>query len=506
MTALEIQLTEELKREKSKLREAHQRIELLEQKVDLLIRRVFGKSSEAIDPGQLDLFLKGPQAPVPVAVKAEPLPTLERAQPKTRTPRAERVPENLPVITEVIDPEPVKTAPEKYRFIGQEVTERLDYRPGQFLRRQTIRRKYVNRLEVDLPPVMAELPPSLQERGMAAPGLLAHVIVSKYCDHLPLYRQEQIYKHRHGVFLPRQTLARWMELAADWLRFIYEEIKAGVLAGGYVQLDESPIKYLAPGHGKTKLGFIWVGSKPAGDVFFQWETSRSAECLEKLITIDFKGVVQCDGYKAYPAFIKQHKESITQAGCWAHARRYFFEAQEHAPRTASWILRQLQNLYAVERELRENKAGPKLRAAERAHKSRPIVDRIQKAVMRLQGTGRYLPKSSMGKAFGYLQGQWSMLQVYLQDGRVEIDNNLVENAIRPTALGKKNWLFVGEAEAGERSAILYTLVESCRRRGIDPYTYLQDVLTQLPYTNRQDHKLTPAAWQTDQIKKLKTAS
>ena len=187
--------------------------------------------------------------------------------------------------------------------------------------------------------------------------------------------------------------------------------------------------------------------------------------------------------------------AIQLAGCWAHVRRKFYEALEQSPRTAGWLVRQIQHLYRIEASLREQRAGPRLRQAVRAHQSRPIVQRIERALIRLKASGRYLPQSLLGQAIDYALGQWSTLTVYLNNGRVEIDNNLVENAIRPTAIGKKNWLFVGDADAGERSAIIYTLIESCRRRGLDPYTYLREVLTSLPHmTNRQIPEVTPHAW------------
>jgi transposase len=179
-------------------------------------------------------------------------------------------------------------------------------------------------------------------------------------------------------------------------------------------------------------------------------------------------------------------------------RRKFFEAQEQSPKTAGWFLRQIQHLYQIEARLRETRdggTGPQLRQAVRAAESHPIVQRLKQALLRLKTRGRHLPQSLLGIAMDYTLGQWPTLGVYLTDGRVEIDNNLVENAIRPTALGKKNWLFVGEAEAGERAAILYTLIECCRRRGLDPYAYLKDVLTRLPnMTNHQIPEVTPAAW------------
>ena len=479
---------------------------LLRQKLDVLARRFFGVSSEALDPAQLQLLLAMPELSTR-AVEETPAPTVvEQRKPAIRKQRAPRLPEHLPVVEEVIDPEPVKARPEQWRCIGQEVSEQLDYEPGRFLRRRTVRRKYVHRTEVDAAPVIAPLPECLQERGLAAPGLLAHVLVSKYCDHLPLYRQEQIFSRRHKINLPRQTLARWVELAADWLRPIYQNIRTGVMAGGYVQVDETPISYLEPGNGRTRQGYLWTGSHPGGDVFYHWATSRAAACLDNIIPVNFTGTIQCDGYSAYRAFAADRKGAVALAGCWAHMRRKFFESFESSPRIAGWILRQVQHLYAVESRLREVKAGPQLRQAIRAHESRPIVERLQRVLLRLKGSGRHLPQSPLGTAIDYALGQWISLQVFLNEGRVEIDNNLVENAIRPTAIGKKNWLFIGEADAGERSAILYTVIESCRRRGIDPYAYLRDVLTRLPHmTNRQIPNVTPAAWKSAPVQ-LQAAS
>jgi len=353
----------------------------------------------------------------------------------------------------------------------------------------------VSRTNLDGAPVIAALPERLLDRSLPAPGLLAHLVVGKYCDHLPLYRQEQIYQQRHGVYLPRQTLTRWVELVSRWLKPIHEQIRTGVLGGGYVQVDETPVEYLEPGHGKARQGYLWTCSRPGGDVFYRWETSRAAACLDNLIPVDFQGKLQCDGYAAYRAFANGRKEKIELAGCWAHARRKFHEALEAAPKTAGWFLRQIQHLYRVEALLREQRAGPKLRAAVRAHESGPIVERLKQALVRLKSRGRYLPQSLLGVAIDYALGQWPTLGVYLGDGRVEIDNNLVENAIRPTALGKKNWLFMGDADTGERGAIIYSVIESCRRRGIDPYAYLKDVLTRLPtMTNLQIPEVTPAAW------------
>lgn len=468
---------------------------LLRQKLDALARRLFGVSSEALNPAQLQLLLQLPELAA-TRVENPPAPSVVKERQPVRKVRAPRLPEHLPVIEEVIEPEPVKQKPEDWRCIGQEVSEQLDFEPARFLRRRIIRKKYVHRTEVDTAPVMAPLPERLLDRSLPAPGLLAHILVSKYCDHLPLYRQEQIYAQRHQVQLPRQTLARWVELAADWLKPIYEHIRTGVMAGGYVQMDETPIDYLEPGHGRTKQGYLWTGCRPGGDVFFHWETSRAAVCLDHIIPATFTGTLQCDGYAAYRAFANSRANPIELAGCWAHVRRKFHDALESAPRIAGWLLYQIQNLYRIEARLREGQAGPQLRAAVRASESRMITRRLERALVKLKAGKHHLPQSLLGIAIDYALGQWPTLERYLANGLVEIDNNLVENAIRPTAIGKKNWLFVGKADAGERSAIIYTVIECCRRRGLNPFAYLREVLTRLPnMTNHQIPEVTPAAWQ-----------
>jgi hypothetical protein len=256
-----------------------------------------------------------------------------------------------------------------------------------------------------------------------------------------------------------------------------------------------PIRYLAPGHGKTKLGYLWTYGVPRGDVLFHWETNRAATCLDKIIPVDFRGTIQCDGYEAYDCFARRRGEKIVLAGCLAHVRRKFYDARETAPKGAGWLLRHFQNLYVLEDRLRKARAGPKLRQAERTSLSQPVLARLHRALVRLKTRRRFLPRSLMGKAIDYALGQWPSLFVFLADGRLEIDNNRIENAIRPTAIGKKNWLFIGNAQAGERRAIIYTVIECCRRRGLNPFVYLREVFTRLPsMTNWQVKDITPQAW------------
>ncbi|XHR26743.1 MAG: IS66 family transposase [Chthoniobacteraceae bacterium] len=490
---------QELLEENARLR---QEVALLRQKVDLLVNRIFGAGSEKLDARQLELLLEGSSPGK--ADEPELAAEATRRSKEESTPRSEskpckgpRLPEHLPCVEEIVDPLPVQAEPEAWRYIGQEVSEQLDYEPARFLRRRMIRRKYVKRGELDAVPVIAPLPPVLQERCIAAPGLLAQVIVAKYCDHLPLYRQEQIYATRHQVILPRQTLARWMGLASDWLGLIYREINAGVVGSSYIQMDETPVRYLESGNKKTGTGYMWVCNRPGGEVVYHWRTSRAAECVGEILPGHWRGILQCDGYAGYRSYARSEGREghIRLAACYAHARRKFIESQPQAPRIVTWLLRQMAHLYQIEKYLRQERAGPRLREALRAAWSRLIHERIGKALVRLKTKKRYLPKSSMGKAIDYMLSQWPGLSVFREDGRVEIDNNLIENAIRSTAVGKKNWLFVGDAAAGQHGAILYTVIENCRRQGIDPYAYLRDVLTKLPtLTNKQMKEWTPAAY------------
>lgn len=507
MSPREAELTQQLEQALQLIAALRRENQLLREKVHLLVRRVFGASSEKMDAAQLQLLLSGAELVEPAAEQRAETPPPKQQAPAPRKAKTPRLPETLPVVEEVIDPEPVKAAPEQFRQIGQEVSEQLDYEPARYFRRRVVRRTYVSKTEPEKAPLTAPLPPTLQERCIATPALLAHMLVSKYCDHLPLYRQEQIMARRYGINLPRQTLARWVELAAEWLTPVYRQIKTGVMAGGYVQLDETPINYLEPGAGRTLQGYLWAGSRPGGDVFFDWHASRAGECLDSVVPVDFQGTVQCDGYAGYNRLVGRPHRAIKLANCWAHVRRKYNDALEASPRTAGWLIKQIQLLYRIESRLREQKAGPALRQAVRVSQSQPIVERIKKACTRLVRNKRFLPKSAMANALEYTLAQMPGLAVYLEDGRIEIDNNLVENAIRPTALGKKNWLFIGEAEAGDRSAIIYTVIESCRRRGIDPFAYLRDVLTRLPQmTIQQVPDLLPAVWNKPSQPLLRKAS
>ena len=478
---------------------------ILRQKLDALARRFFGKKSEQLNAAQLELLLSGlSEGDVELTEEKEPPARPAPRSPRTPTRRL-RTPDNLEVVREVIEPELVQAEPEQWKRIGQEVSRQLDYQPGKFFWQETVRPKYVRREQRDLPPIIAPASERVADHNLAAPGLLAQLLVGKYCDHLPFYRQEQIFWQRHDVFIARQQMVQWTAQSVRLLSGISDCLKRDMQASPYVQVDETPVRYQDPNlRGRCGQGYLWTALVPGQGVIFEWHASRAARCLDSLLGEGFAGKLQCDGYSAYPAFAKE-KSAVDLFGCWAHARRNFFEAQEQAPRVAGWVLNQIGLLYGWEEELRQSRAGPVLRQVQRSSHHRMVIERLHRAFQKLQT--RYLPQSLMGQAIGYALNQWPMLVRFLEHGEVEIDNNLVENAIRPTAIGKKNWLFFGSEEAGQRSAVIYTLIENCRMHGVEPYGYLKDVLERLPRcTNREVDQLTPLKWKQAHQAALKQAA
>ena len=462
---------------------------LLRQKLDALARRCFGKKSEQLSSGQMEMLLAGlDETEIEISLPAKPAAA---SSPRRRdgTQRV-RTPDNLEVVKQVIEPPVVQAEPEKWEQISQETSRQLDYQPGKFFWLETVRPKYVRRGDRQTAPVVAPAPE--RASGLAAPGLLAYLLVSKFSDHLPFYRQQMIFQQRHGVFITRQQMVMWMGQGVGLLEALVRCIKADLQASRYVQVDETPVDYLDPGKGRCSQGYLWTGHVPGVCVVFEWHASRAAKCLGSLLGAGFRGKVQCDGYSGYPAFVAD-KPEIELFGCWAHGRRKVFEAQEQAPRQAGWLLQQMGLLFAWEAQLREERAGPARREAIRSSHHRMVVERLHRALVRLQP--RYLPKSPMGEAIRYLLNQWEPLARILGHGEVEWTNNLVENQIRPTAIGKKNFMFFGAEEAGQRNAVVYTLIANCRMHGIEPYEYLKDVLTRLPSaTNHQVAELTPRQW------------
>jgi transposase len=353
--------------------------------------------------------------------------------------------------------------------IGEEVTEELDYEPGKLFVNRYVRPKYANSNgEGVLIAPVAERP---LPKAIAGAGLLAQTIIDKYVDHLPLYRQQQRFA-RENITIPYSTLTDWVHNTCRLIEPLYEALKGEVKASDYLHADETPIKVMDKDKkGETHRGYYWVyHNSIEGLVLFDYQTGRGREGPKQMLQ-DFTGHLQTDGYSAYD-FFKEDNNGITVLHCMAHARRKFYEALANDQPRAEHALTQIGKLYDIER-----------RAKELSDEQR-LTLRKDEAVPVLKSLGEWmkeqylevLPKSTIGKALGYSIERWKELMVYASDGKLNIDNNPVENSIRPVAVGRKNYLFAGSHQAAQRSAILYSLLGTCKLHGINPFTWLKDVL------------------------------
>ncbi len=489
---------------KASLEEREGTILDLKRQLEWLRRQLFGPGKgEKLDRLQLLLKLQGVEAEL--AAKAEAPRQAVSYERRTPKPEKRAAPSELyaklPVgEVVVIEPAEVKAEPEAFERIGEERTFEVEITPPQLFKREIVRPKYKVRADRARPPVVAAAPARAVPGGHASAGLLAWVCISKYLDHLPLYRQERMLE-RWGAAIPRASLCEWIRIAAEWLQPIYRRMHAHLLSGDYLQADETPIKCHDPDAGKGAVGqgYLWLISRPGGDVVFDWKLSRRHGELTGLVA-DFKGVLQADGYEAYEAHASARPE-VVRVGCWAHARRKFAEAQGEDPKATRVALKLIGRLYRLEREwdAADAEAGRERDIATRARLRAAHFARSLRWLhaLALALRSKHRPKSGLGQAAAYLLGQWATLERHVEHGQTRLDNNLVENAVRPTKLGMKNWLFVGRPEAGQRSAILYSVIVSCLRHGVEPLAYLRDVLSRLPSMTNQDdlEPLLPSRWQ-----------
>lgn len=482
---------EELYEENQILR---QQLAQLQAQVAYLQKQLFGGGkSERMDRAQLLLKLTEMEE-LAAAAEAKQKISYERRKPAARPLPAETFAQ-LPVRETIeIIPEEVKQHPERYERIGEERTFEVDVTAPQLYKREIIRPKYRLKDDRSVPPLVAPAPARPVSGGYASAGLLAWIAISKYVDHAPLYRLEQM-SARWGATISRQSMSDWVEITANWLQPVYQRMYLGLLASGYLQADETPVKCHDPDEkrGRTTDGWLWVISRPGGDVVFDWRLTRRHGELTTLLD-GYRGILQSDGYAAYPAFVEQNP-GVTWVGCWAHARRKFHEAQAEAPKAVRVVLRLIARMYRLERKWDEAAITPEQRAALRQTGFARTLKWLRALATALRS--RVLPQSLLGKACHYLLGHWAPLTAHLQHGITRLDNNLIENAIRPSALGKKNFLFIGHPDAGQRTAIIYSMVVSCQRHGKDPLAYIRDLLRRLPAMTNQDDfdALTPANWQ-----------
>jgi transposase len=358
--------------------------------------------------------------------------------------------------------------------IGEEITEELERIPGKLFVRQYVRPKYAKPDGEGV--VIGELPPRPIDKGIAGPGLLAQIIIDKYTDHLPVHRQIQRFE-REGIKLPASTLTGWISGTCSLLEPLYEVHRKRVLSSNYLQADETPIKVLDKDKkGTTHRGFHWVYHAPQERlVLFDYREGRGregpTECLK-----DFIGYLQTDGYAVYEEFDK--KVDITLLHCMAHARRKFDEAKGNDLVRASHVLTEMQKLYALERQAKDNELSHDELYQLRQQQAVPVLDDLK--TWMLENYKAVLPQSTIGQALHYSLQRWDKLCLYTTDGRLQIDNNRIENTIRPVAIGRKNYLFAGSHNGARRAAMLYSFLGTCKINGVNPFEWLRYALNVIP--------------------------
>ncbi len=471
-----------------------ERIAQLETLVKAFKQALFGSKSEKADPDQFQLALEDLEtaiAAVHAADEADPSP-IEPTAKKCRSANRGALPKHLPRIEKVVEPDSlVCSCGADLHCIGEDVSERLDVIPAQFRVIVTRRPKYACRSCTD-GVAQARAPAHLIEGGMPTEDLVAHVVVSKYADHLPLYRQAQIYS-RQGIDLDRSTLGDWVGRAAFELRPVFDALLADLKRSDKLFMDETRAPVLEPGKRKTKTGYFWAlarddrtwqgtgnESGPPG-VAFTYAPGRSGHYADQILQ-GFSGILQVDGYAGYNQLLKRTSQDIRLAYCWAHARRKLVEITRTgtAP-IAQEGIEQIAALYRIEAEIKGMDADKRL--AIRQEKSAPLITDLQAWLE--QHSSRVSKKSPLGQALAYIAKYWDGLCLLLTDGRIEIDNNSVERTIRPIALNRKNALFAGHDTGAENWAIIASLIETCKLNGIDPHAWLSRTLKAIVNGHKQ---------------------
>ena len=485
----------ELEAARNGLKEQVLRNEQLKMRLARLLRERFGASSEKLrrEIEQLELLLGESEEQMAEATPPEPDEPVAPTETETqrRKPARKPLPATLP--RDVVEHAAPCACPQcggTLRPLGEDVTEVLDYVPGLFRVTRHVRPK----LSCRHCEAIAQAPaPSLPiHRGLAGPGLLAHVLVAKYCDHLPLYRQAEIYA-RAGIDLDRSTMADWVGQTARLMRPLVEAAGAHVMSAERVHADDTTVPVLDPGRGKTKTGRLWCyarddrpfGGQAAPAVLYCYSPDRKGEHPRGHLA-QFHGILQADGYAGYAGL---YARDVTEAACWAHARRNFFDvhATTQSP-LALEALRRIAALYEIEASIRGDLPAARLHA--RATRSAPLFTEFRQWLEKTQA--RISGKSELAKAIRYTLSRWQALTLVLRDGRACLDNNAAERSMRPMVLGRKNWLFAGSDAGGERAAAAYSLIETAKLNGLDPEDYLRHVLERIAdHPVKRVHELLP---------------
>jgi transposase len=472
LKGLEADKLQQKNQEKLELRNQYLETEnlRLQTRVQQLSRILYGQKRERFEnPDQPKL----PFAEEPEKVEERQKDTIEKItyerKKPVKHPGRQPLPEHLPVEEVFLEP---KEDVSGMVQIGQEVTDILEYKPASFYIIRYIRPKYARKDQEGV--AMGKLPERTFDKCMAGNGLLTSIIVDKYVDHLPLYRQVERFK-REKIPISPSTVDGWVKQVGGLLEILYDHLLKQTRHKGYLQADETPIKVLdRDKKGSCHLGYFWVYRSPVDKaVLFHYQTGRSARAAREILD-GFKGYLQTDGYQVYDSIAKS--KDIIHLNCWAHARREFDKALSNDEKRASTALGFIQSLYKVEADARQTELSTDQRKELRLEKSLPLLNAFGKWMVEELQSGEVLPKSAIGKAIAYTIGRWDNLNAYLNDGMLEIDNNLIENTIRPVALGRKNYLFAGSHEGAKRAAIIYSFFAMCKIEKVNPAHWLKHVL------------------------------
>jgi transposase len=472
------------------------RIEQLEHQIDQLLRRYYGPRSERFDPNQLKLFagdeaeatppaadiaVEEPRAPKATAVPRPSVNGHGRRKLPADLPR-KRIEHTLPV-----DQLPCPCCGTQRIKFAEEPSEQLEYEPASLFVVEHVRFKYACR-NCQEHVTVADKPPQPIDKGLPGPGLLAFVTVSKQGDHLPLYRQEEIFA-RHGVDLSRSTLCGWLAECAALLQPLYALMIARVLQSKVLHTDDTTVPVLDPALPHTRTGRFWLyfGDRNHYYAVYQYTPNRKRDGPAAFLA-NYQGYLQADAFGGYDGIYAGSGGKIIEVACWAHARRKFYDAQRSSGAVAHEALARIGQLYAIEREMAEACSGAwsTLSAVERAvrvaevrqERAKPLLQSFEQWLG--EQRAKALPKSPIGQAIGYALSNWTALCRYTEHGDLAIDNNLAERTLRPQAIGRKNWLFAGSEQGARTAAVLFTMVASAKANGVDPFAYLRDLYTLLP--------------------------
>jgi transposase len=483
--------TWEVGEKERELRYRQTRIDQLTHEISILRRQQFGRRSEQLSSDQMNLLDEATDTDL-ATIEVE----LEQLQPQGTAKLSPQQPKRSAAGATAAHRDPPRAGQHRVsvslraRDIGEDISEKLDYTPGVFTVERHIRGKWVCRNCETL--IQAAVPAHVIDKGIPTTGLLASVLVAKYADHLPLYRQEQLFA-RAGLAIPRSALGAWVGTCGVQLQRLVEALHQEILQQGVLHADETPVQMLSPGKGKTHRAYLWAYTptyySELRTVVYDFADSRAGEHARAFLA-GWQGKLVCDDYSGYKAGFQQ---GITEIGCAAHARRKFFDLHaNHSSRIAVQALPFFAALYDIERDATVLDAEERRKL--RQKQAKPVCDALHEwmvAQRKLVSEG-----SAIAKALEYSLKRWEALTRYVDDGHVPIDNNWVENQIRPWAIGRSNWLFAGSLRAGQRAAAIMSLLRSAQLNGHEPHAYLKDVLTRLPTHRASDiATLLPHRWQ-----------